>query len=59
MILRVELISYFDRDVLSDVAGVTDGLLLGDALQHGLRHRGPDLSDLQKNINLEKPLVAS
>ena len=43
---------------LSDVGGVADGLLPGDALQHGVLHRGPDLSNLMKNINLDKPCRA-
>ena len=45
---------YLDRRVLSDVGGVTDGLLPGDALQHGILHRGPDLSNLMEKINLHK-----
>ena len=53
-----KLFAYFYWDVLSDVACVTDSLLLGDALEDGFRHRRPDLSNLQKNIDLEKPLLA-
>ena len=49
---------YLDRGVLSDVGGVTDCLLPGDALQHGILHRGPDLSNLMKKINLHKPCRA-
>ena len=37
---------------------MTDRLLPGDALQHGILHRGPDLSNLMKKINLEKPCRA-
>ena len=45
---------YLDWGVLSDVGGEADRLLPGDALQHGILHRGPDLSNLMEKINLHK-----
>ena len=47
-------VSYLDRGVLRDIGGVADCLLPGDALQHGILHRGPDLSNLMEKINLHK-----
>ena len=39
---------HLDVGVLSDVAGVADRLLPGDALQDRLRHRRPDLPHLHR-----------